>query len=304
MGTPEFSVPALKELINSCKTNSDYELVCVYTRRPKEAGRGQKIQYSPIYKITEENNIQIFTPKNLRNEKNQEEFKKLNIDVAVVVAYGLIIPEEVINMTKYGFINIHPSLLPKWRGSAPMQRCLLSNDEYTGVCIMKLDAGMDTGDIIKVSDKIKIDKNVDIEYLHDNLSVMGAKMLIEVLEDIKNNNGNIKTYKQDDNLATIAPKIEKEEGIIDFNNSSVEYIDKQIRALWVFPSVYFNHNGNRIKILKADFEKNNNAKYPLGSIINDKFHIQCKDGILKPLIVQKEVKNPMDIKSFLNGYKI
>ena len=181
MGTPEFSVPALRELIKHRKD----EVIAVYTRKPKKADRGQKIQESPIYRIAEENNINIYTPASLRkSEKSKEEFKNLKPDLAVVVAYGLIIPEEILNVPTYGFINIHPSLLPRWRGSAPMQRCLLSEDRETGVCIMKLDSGMDTGDIIKVSDKIKIDENVDLEYLHDKLSVDGAKMLINVIDYI------------------------------------------------------------------------------------------------------------------------
>ena len=299
MGTPEFSVPALNELIN-CRRN---ELVAVYTRKPKKADRGQKIQESPVYRIAKENGINIYTPSSFRNShKNQEEFKNLKPDLVVVVAYGLIIPEEILNVPTYGFINIHPSLLPRWRGSAPMQRCLLSEDKETGVCIMKLDTGMDTGDILKVSDKIIIDKNVDLEYLHDNLSVIGAKMLTDVINDIEKNNGIVNTVKQDNSLATIANKIDSSEGKIDFQNSSVFFIERQIRALGKFIGTYFIHNKKRIKILKANI-LDSQILGKIGTILNDKFFIQCKDGILEPLILQKEGKKPMDISNFLNGYR-
>ena len=301
MGTPDFSVPTLKELIKYRKN----EIVAVYTRKPKKADRGHKIVESPVYKIAKENNIQIFTPASFRkSEKNRKEFEELKPDLAIVVAYGLIIPKELLDIPTYGFINIHPSLLPRWRGSAPMQRCLLSEDKETGVCIMKLDEGMDTGDIIKISEKIQIDKNVDIEYLHDTLSVKGAEMIIDVINNIEKNKGIINTIKQDDNLHTIADKIDNSEGKIDFNNS-VFFIERQIRALGKFIGTYFIHNNTRIKILKADILENKNDinNKDIGKIINEKFHIQCKDGILVPLILQKEGKKPMDIKDFLNGYR-
>ena len=298
MGTPDFAVPTLNKLLEFRKN----EIIAVYTKKPKKAERGQKIQESPIYKIAKENNINIYTPISLRKrEKSREEFKLLKPDLVVVVAYGLIIPSEILDVPTYGFINIHPSLLPRWRGCAPLQRCLLSEDKETGACIMKLDSGMDTGDIIKISDKIKIDKNVDIEYLHDTLSIYGANMVIDVINDIEKNKGIINTIKQNDDLATIADKIENEEGKIDLNNSSIFFIERQIRALGKFIGTYFFHNGKRIKILKADI--NNSIDGEVGTIINNQFHIQCKDGVLIPLILQKEGKKPMTIKEFLNGYK-
>lgn len=298
MGTPDFAVPALNKLIEFKKN----DIIAVYTKKPKKADRGHKIVESPIYKIAKENNIQIITPASFKkSEKNRIEFRELKPDLAIVVAYGLIIPQEMLDIPTYGFINIHPSLLPRWRGSAPMQRCLLSEDRETGVCIMRLDEGMDTGDIIKISDKIQINKDVDIEYLHDVLSEKGAEMIIDVVNDIEKNKGNIVTIKQNNNLSTIADKIDNSEGKINFNNS-IFFIERQIRALGKFIGTYFIHNNLRIKILKADiletgFNKNT------GQIINEQFHIQCKDGILIPLILQKEGKKPINIKDFLNGYK-
>lgn len=298
MGSPEFAVPSLKKIINL----ENHELIAVYTRKPKKADRGQKLQFTPVHQLAEKNNIKVFTPLNLRNKKDQEELKTLNPDLCVVVAYGLIIPQEVLDIPKYGFINVHPSLLPRWRGSAPIQRCMLSDDKKTGVCIMKLDVGMDTGDIIKISEKIQITKDIDIVYIHDKLSELGADMLIDVIDDISKNDGNIELIKQDNSLSTIADKIEKTDGELDFKNSSIEYIDKQIRTLWCLCGTYFFHNNNRIKIIKADFEKNENINYPISTIIDKNFSIQCKDGVLKPLILQKEGRGVTDLKSFINGY--
>lgn len=298
MGTPDFAVPALNELIKYRKD----ELIAVYTRKPKQAKRGYKIVESPIYKIAKENGIQIYTPANFRkSEKNKKEFGELKPDLVIVVAYGLIIPKELLDIPTYGFINIHPSLLPRWRGPAPIQRCLLSEDKETGVCIMKLDEGMDTGDIIKVSEKIQINKDIDVEYLHDTLSVIGSKMLIDVVNDIEKNNGIINTIKQNGEFFTIADKIDNSEGKIDFQNSSAFFIERQIRALGKLIGTYFIHNEKRIKILKADVLKEKIGE--ISTIVNDKFYIQCKDGIVVPLILQKEGKRPMAIKDFLNGYR-
>lgn len=295
MGTPNFAIPVFEKLIKS-----KHRLLGVYTRRPKKANRGQQLQTTPIHKIAEKNNLKIFTPLNLRNEKEQQILKALQPDLIIVVAYGLIIPEAVLNIPKYGCLNIHPSLLPRWRGSAPIERCLLSEDTETGVCIMKLDAGMDTGDVIKMK-KITITSEMTIDYLHNNLALMGAEMLIEVVDEIEKTNGNITTYKQDDNLATLAPKIEKEEGKINFVNS-INYIDRQIRTFGKTTGAYIIHNNNRIKIIQANFEKQDKIQNEIGFVYKD-FSFQCKDGLLKPLILQKEGKKPVEIKDFLNGYK-
>lgn len=295
MGTPNFAIPAFEFLIKS-----KHKILGVYTRRPKKANRGQQLQITPIHKLAEKNNLKIFTPLNLRSEKEQQILKDLKPDLIVVVAFGLIIPENVLNIPKYGCVNIHPSLLPRWRGSAPIERCLLSEDSETGVCIMKLDSGMDTGDVIKTK-KIIITSEMNFEYLHNHLSLLGAEMLLEVIDIIEKTDGNITTYKQDNTLTTLAPKIEKEEAQINFNNS-IHYIDRQIRTFGNTIGSYIIHNNSRIKIIKADFEKQNEVKNEIGFLYKN-FSFQCKDGILKPLILQKEGKNPIKIKDFLNGYK-
>ena len=294
MGTPQFSVLPLLKLLET-----KHNIVGVYTRRPKPANRGQKLETSPIYKIAEKNNLKIFTPLNLRKEEYQNELKALNPDLIVVVAYGLIIPQAVLDIPKYGVVNIHPSLLPRWRGCAPMERSLLNGDTETGVCIMKLDAGMDTGDVIDVR-KIPITKQTKINDLYEQLGILGSELLINTVEEIDRNDGNIKTYKQDDSLATIAEKITSEEGIIDFNND-IDFIDRQIRTFSTNIGTFFMHNGNRLKIIEAEIEYNDCQE--IGSINKKTFAIQCKNGLLKPLIIQKEGKRPMNIKDFINGYK-
>jgi len=294
MGTPEFSIPSLKKLINS-----KHNVIAVYTREPKKAGRGHQIQNTPIHNLALENNLKVFTPKSLKKTEAQAELKALKPDIIVVVAYGLILPKEILETPKYGCINIHPSLLPRWRGASPIQRAILADDKKTGVCIMQLEEGLDDGDVIKCKE-IEITEETDIQYLHDNLSMMGASLLLEVLEDVEKTK-KIEGKKQDNSLTTYAKKIEKSEGKIDWSKT-IDEIDRQIRALRVFPGVYFEYKGERIKILKAekiygDFGKS-------GRIVDNKFIISCQDGAIRPLVLQRAGKKPMVIEEFLKGFKV
>lgn len=299
MGTSDFSVPALK-----CLISSKYDIIGVFTKKPKKANRGQKISFSPIYKVAEENNLNIFTPPTFKNGKNIDLLRELKGDLIVVASYGLILTKEVLDSVKYGAINIHPSLLPRWRGSAPIERALLSDDEETGVCIMKVEEGLDSGCIIKC-ERIKIDKNTEIEPLSNHLSQVGAKLLLEAINDIEKS-GKIAGVEQNEELVSVAEKITIDDAIINWNIDSVWEIYKKIRTLGGSVGIFINHKGNKIKILKADFEQNNHDNTgKTATITNAKgFYIQCMDGILKPLIVQREGKKQMNIKDFLNGYKI
>ncbi len=298
MGTPQFAVPTLEKLIEL----KNHDLIGVYTKHPKPANRGHKLEYSPIYKVAETNGLPLYTPKGFKKTINQEVFKELKPDLVIVVAYGLIIPEAILDVPKYGFINVHPSLLPKWRGSAPIQRCMLSDDTETGVCIMQVDAGIDSGDILRISPRVSTD-NIEFQDLENKLASMGSELVADVIHEIELN-GYIKhKTKQDDTKATIADKISKSDGLIDFQNSSIAFIDKQIRTLSKCLGTYFIKNDEIIKIIKADFVKEKNTQYKPGTIINKDFHIQCQDGILKPLILQKQGKKVMGVKDFINGYK-
>lgn len=297
MGTPEFAIPAFNELINS-----NHEIIAIYTRQSKRCGRGQKIKNTPIYDLAIKNNISVFTPKTFKNGKNIDDLIALKPDLIVVVAYGLILTKELLKIPKYGCINIHPSLLPRWRGCAPLERCLMSDDTETGVCIMMIDEGLDDGDIISTY-KTKITKETDIVSLKEELSNAGAKILLNVVDEIDKNNGVIKTIKQAENGITIAEKITNDDAIIDWNNDSVIKIHKKIMALNDSIGVHVVHNGNIIKILKSDYLLDDNLSDTIGTIVDKNFSIVCRDGILKPLILQKEGKKPTGIKDFVNGYR-
>lgn len=297
MGTPEFAIPAFNKLITS-----GHEIIATYTRQSKRCGRGQKINNTPIYDLAMKNNIPVFTPKTFKNGKNIDDLINLKPDLVVVVAYGLILTKELLDIPKYGCINIHPSLLPRWRGCAPLERCLMSDDTETGVCIMRVDEGLDDGDIISVY-KTKITKETDIISLKKELSNIGAEMLLEVVDKIDKNNGAINTIKQPENGITIAEKITNEDAIIDWDNDNVVKIHKKIMALNDSIGVHIVHNTNIIKILKSDYLFDNNLLDTIGTIVDKNFSIVCKDGILKPLILQKEGKKPTTVKDFINGYK-
>ena len=295
MGTPDFAVPTLQKLIDNEK-----DVVAVYTRKAKKSNRGFKLQNTPIYEVAEKHNIKIFTPATFKNGKNLDELKELKPDVIVVVAYGLILPKELLDIPTYGCINLHPSLLPKYRGCAPMERCLLSGDEESGICIMKVDEELDSGDIIDIY-KCDIDKNMDIQELKEKFSIIGADMILKIIEKLEKGE-NLNYIKQDHSLATFTDKITNEDAKIDWQNDSVITIHNKIRALNDSVGVYLYHNNNRIKLIKSDYIlKENNTN--LATIQDKYFSINCKDGILKLITLQKEGKKAMNIKDFVNGYK-
>jgi methionyl-tRNA formyltransferase len=299
MGTSNFSTPTLEQLISS-----KHEIVGVFTKKPKEADRGKKLSFSPIYKIAEKNGLKIFTPPTFKNNKNTEMATELGADLIVVVSYGLILTKGVLESTKYGAINIHPSLLPRWRGSAPMERTLLSGDKESGVCIMKVGEGIDDGCVIRC-EKLELTKEMDLEFLSDHLSKRGAEMLLSVIDDIEKT-GKIVGMEQDDALATLAEKVTNEDAIINWKTDSVEKIHNKIRALGNSVGIFIHNGGNKIKILKADFELSKcEDTSKIGSVIDVKrFCIQCVDGILKPLVMQRGGGRAMEVKDFINGYRM
>lgn len=295
MGTPEFAIPVLEEIIGS-----KHEILAVYTRQPKESNRGKKLQNTPIHNLALKNNIKIFTPRTFKNDKNLDDLKLLKPDLVVVVAYGLILTRGLLDIPKYGCINIHPSLLPRWRGCAPLERCLMSDDRETGVCIMEVDEGLDSGNIIKTY-KTKIEKDTDIISLKKELSLAGTKMLMETIDEIEKT-GVIKSIKQPEAGITIADKITNEDAIIDWINDSTVHIHRKIMALCDSVGVHILHSGNKIKLIKSDYILQKSNLKP-GTIADENFSIGCKDGILKPLVLQKEGKKPITVKDFINGYR-
>ncbi len=297
--TPEFAIPTL-EAIN----NSHHKIAAVYTKEAKEQGRGMKLQNTPIFEKATKLGLPVFTPKTLKKPSEWEKLKSFNADIFVVVAYGLILPKEILNIAKYGCINIHPSLLPRWRGASPLQRALMEGDKETGVCIIVLGEGLDDGDIL-LSEKIKITQKTTLETLHNDLAKIGANLMIKCLDKIEKDKKIIATPQSSEGL-TYAKKIEKSEGRIDFNQP-IEKIDLLIRTLGKTVGTYFEYNGERIKILEANIINvltDNEKKFNNGDIIDNNFSIKCSDGILKPIILQREGKKALKIDEFLRGFKI
>lgn len=294
--TPEFAIPTLNKIYNS-----NHEIVAVYTKEPKEQGRGMQLQNTPIHEEASKLGLQVHTPKSLKKPEEWEKLKSFNADIFVVVAYGLLLPKEILNIAKFGCINIHPSLLPRWRGASPLQRALMSGDKKTGVCIIVLGEGLDDGDILACKE-IEITNTTTLEDLHDKLSVDGADLMLECLNNIEKT-GKVIGRPQGEEGLIYAKKIEKEEGKIDFNNN-IEQIDLLIRTLASTVGTYFEYNGERIKVLKAEFSKNNPDNFKNGDVIdNSNFSIKCNNGIMKPLILQREGKKALEIGEFLRGFK-
>ena len=289
MGTPDFAVPVLKMLIE--KTN----VIMVVTQPDKEIGRKKEIKYSPVKQIAINHNIAIFQPSKIRLD--YEPLKKLDIDLIVTCAFGQILPREILELPKYGAINVHASILPKYRGSAPIQWALLNGDKTTGVTIMYMDEGMDTGDII-ISKEIPINDADNVGTLHDKLSILGKDTLENVLKSIFNKTNT--RIKQGDNY-TLAPKLTREDEHINFNNNGRDIINK-IRAFNPWPLANIIIDNKEIKVIEAKFVKKDvNKVGEIVDITKDKLGISCNDGIIYLEKIKPMGKKEMDIKSFLNG---
>ena len=239
MGTPEFAVPALKALIKE-KLN----IIHVYTQPPKKSNRGLKIEKTPVHLEAEKNNLKVHHPGSLKNEEELNFFKEINPDLVIVVAYGQIIPENFLNLSKKGFINIHASLLPHWRGAAPIQRAIMNGDKFTGISIMKIEKGLDSGPVM-LSEKIEINNQLNYGLLSDQLSILGSKLIIKAIDLIDKNKA--KFEEQDHKKATHAKKITHEDEEINWNNNA-DKIVQQINALNPTPGACFKFKNERIKI--------------------------------------------------------
>lgn len=294
MGTPLFALPALRALYES-----EHEVVAVYTQPPRPAGRGQKEQKSPVHQFADDNNIAVYTPVSLKTEEAQKEFASHKADVAVVAAYGLLLPEEILQACPSGCINIHPSLLPRWRGAAPIQRTIMAGDIITGICIMQMDVGLDTGDILLKEDNIKI-SNHNAGELHDLLAEKSAALLLNALRQLDT----LKPMKQAEEGVIYAKKITKEERAINWASKAQE-IYNQIRGLSPQPAAYFTYNGENIKIFSANLvETSDNNQFPVGSTVDDELTIACEDGLLKIEEVQRPNKKRMHASEMLKSFPI
>lgn len=292
MGTPDFAVAALKAV-----REAGHNIVAVYCQPPKPAGRGQQMKKTPVHLAAEEFGIEVRTPKTLRSAEEQEKFAALALDVAVVAAYGLILPQAILSAPKYGCLNIHGSLLPRWRGAAPIQRAILAGDAESGITIMQMDAGLDTGAML-LKDRVAITGKTTAQSLHDDLAAMGARLIAQALEDMTQ--GRLKPETQPAEGATYAAKLTREEGRLDWSKSAEE-LDRQIRALTPWPGCFFALNGEVIKVLAADVADGRGAA---GALLDDKFTVACGNGALRLVSVQRQGKNATDGASLLRGLRL
>ena len=294
MGTPMFSVPILKSLYQN-----GYPIECVYTQPPQKSQRGQKINKSPIQKISETLNLEFRSPNSLKENKEElEYFKSLDADLAIVVAYGQIIPREFLNLTKKGFVNIHASILPKWRGAAPIQRSIMNLDKETGISIMKIGEKLDTGPVCNCY-KIPIENNLNAKDISEKLSSLAAEKILDNIDNIFENKANF--IEQDHSSATYASKIKKFEGQINWKEDAKKIIGK-INGLYPAPGAFFIFNGDRHKILKADI---GNGKGNPGEILSDYLEISCGDKkSIKIKEIQRQGKKPQSIGEFVLGTQI
>jgi methionyl-tRNA formyltransferase len=294
MGTPFFAVPILKSLYQN-----GYQISTVYTQPPQKSQRGQKINKSPIQGISETLKIEYRTPNSLKN--NNEEYnylKELNADIAIVVAYGQIIPKEYLNLVKKGFINIHASLLPKWRGAAPIQRSIMNLERETGISIMKIGEKLDTGPVCN-SYKIKVTIDDNSETISEKLSTLAAEKILENIDEILDDK--IEFKEQNHNEASYAAKIEKIEGQIEWGETAENIVGK-INGLYPSPGAFFNYNGERYKILKAALTPGIGKS---GEVLNDHLEIGCGNNkSIKVLEIQRQGKRPQNISEFMLGSQI
>jgi len=286
MGTPDFAVPALTAL-----HEAGHEIVCVYTQPPRPAGRGKQLRPSPVALEAERLGLKVRWPVSLRNTEAQAEFAALDADVAVVAAYGLILPQAVLDAPTHGCLNIHASLLPRWRGAAPIHRAVMAGDAETGVTIMQMEAGLDTGPMLhKVT--VPVGRKTT-GALFDELGAAGAAAMVEVLANLSA----FPPEEQDDTAAIYAPKIDKAEAKIDWS-APAEMIERTVRGLAPFPGAWFDLEGERVKLLLAEVV---DASGKPGTVLDGDFAIACGSGAIRPLRLQRAGKPVLDRAEFLRG---
>ena len=288
MGTPDFAVKALEALA------ARHEVVCVYTREPQEAGRGKKLTKSPVHEFAEAHGILVRTPKTLRSAEAQAELKALQADISVVAAYGLILPQAVIEAFPLGCINIHGSLLPRWRGAAPIQRAIEAGDNESGITIMKVVEKLDAGDML-LKGSVPITAETTGETLHDAMAGLGAELIVKALDNWQN----LHAEPQDERLVTYAAKIDKAESRLDFSMPA-EVLERKIRAFNPYPAVYFEYGGERYKILRAKVVDESGEA---GAILDGagRLVIACGDKALEVTEIQRQGKKKMPTEELLRG---
>lgn len=298
MGTPEFAVPTLASLMYSA-----HEVCAVYTQPPRPAHRGKKETPSPVYRLASAHGVPVFTPTSLKPMEIQREFAAHGADAAVVAAYGLLLPGAILRACRFGCINIHPSRLPRWRGAAPIQRTVMAGDQDTALCIMQMDEGLDTGDVLMQAD-YPVPQDMTAGELHDLLAHEAGPLTLRVLEAL--GEGTASRTPQPADGVTYAKKISKEEARIDWDQPAAR-ICAQVHGLSPAPGAYFEYHGERIKLLRAAWEDAPRAvgASPLpGTTVDAALTVQCGHGVLLPVTVQRPGKNPMPVEEMLRGYPV
>ncbi len=289
MGTPDFAVPALSALISG-----PHEVVAVYSQPPKPKGRGHQLQPSPVHALAERHHIPVFTPKTLRDPVEQEKFSALNLDLAVVAAYGLILPQVVLDAPRAGCVNLHGSLLPRWRGAAPIQRAILAGDAETGICLMKMEAGLDTGPVYARA-ALPITAQTTSSELHDDMAKLAARLLMQHLDAIAE--GQLPALPQSDAGVTYAQKVEKSEARLDWRRPAIE-LERKVRAFTPWPGAEFELAGEVLKVIAAEVVPQSGV---VGVLLDDQFTIACGEGALRLTLVQRPGRTPVDGAACLRG---
>jgi len=292
MGSAGFSVPTLWALLEA-----GHQVVAVYTQPPRPAGRGHRQRLSPVHAFAAERGLEVYTPASLKGAEEQRAFTALSADAAVVAAYGLILPVPVLAAPRLGCLNVHASLLPRWRGAAPIQRAILAGDPETGVTIMLMDEGLDTGPILSVG-RVPIAADTTAESLHGVLAEMGARLMVEALEGVAA--GTLTARPQPETGATYARRLERDEGRLDWTRPAEE-LERAVRALNPWPGAWFEYRGERIRVLTAEVAETVAAP---GTVVDGRLTIACSEGGLRPLSVQRAGKAPVETDAFLRGFAL
>ena len=290
MGTPDFSVPVLDALVAD-----GHEIAAVYCQPPRPAGRGKKDRPTPVHARATELGLEVRHPVSLKGADQQAEFAALGADVAVVVAYGLILPQAVLDAPHHGCLNIHASLLPRWRGAAPIHRAIMAGDAETGVCIMQMEAGLDTGPVL-MREATAIGSEETTAQLHDRLSDMGAALVVQALRRLPELTADV----QPEEGVTYAHKIDKAEARVDWTRPAAE-VDRQIRGLSPFPGAWCEIDGQRVKLLASRLTEGTG---PAGVVLDDSLRVACGDGAVELLRLQRAGKGAQDREVFLNGFPV
>ena len=292
MGSPHFALPTLRALIAA-----SHEIACVYAQPPRPAGRGREMRPCPVHAFAIDHGLEVRTPRSLKPQAEQAAFAALGCDAGVVAAYGLILPTAVIEAPRLGCNNVHASLLPRWRGAAPIQRAILAGDTETGVSIMRVEAGLDTGPVL-LGARVPITETTTAGELHDALAQLGARLMVEALAGVAS--GTLTAQPQPDVGVTYAAKIGPDDERLDWSRSAAE-IARAVRALSPAPGVWFEHAGERIKVLEARVGAGSGEP---GTVLDDTPSLACGEGALALLRLQRPGRRPLDGHAFLRGYPL